>query len=95
MIKNVRRGDTVVTTGGIVGKVTKVTDDAEIEVEIADGVRVQGGPRHDLRGPRQGRAGQGLNGSASDCGPSEQRLSKTNMLRFSTLEDRRHRRHHR
>jgi preprotein translocase subunit YajC len=25
MVKNVRRGDTVVTTGGIVGKVTKVT----------------------------------------------------------------------
>jgi preprotein translocase subunit YajC len=41
MVKNVRRGDTVVTTGGIVGKVTKVTDDPEIEVEIADGVRVK------------------------------------------------------
>ncbi|HEY8565377.1 MAG TPA: preprotein translocase subunit YajC [Beijerinckiaceae bacterium] len=41
MIKNVRRGDTVVTTGGIVAKVTKVTDDPEIEVEIADGVRVK------------------------------------------------------
>ena len=38
---DVRRGDTVVTTGGIVGKVTKVTDDPEIEVEIADGVRVK------------------------------------------------------
>ena len=41
MIKAVRRGDTVVTTGGIVGRVTKVTDDPEIEVEIADGVRVR------------------------------------------------------
>lgn len=42
MIKNVRRGDTVVTSGGIIGKVTKVTDDApDIEVEIADGVRVK------------------------------------------------------
>jgi preprotein translocase subunit YajC len=41
LVKNVRRGDTVVTTGGIVGKVTKVTDDPEIEVEIADGVRVK------------------------------------------------------
>jgi preprotein translocase subunit YajC len=41
MIKAVRRGDTVVTTGGIVGRVTKVTDDPEIEVEIADGVRVK------------------------------------------------------
>jgi preprotein translocase subunit YajC len=41
MIKAVRRGDTVVTTGGIIGRVTKVTDDPEIEVEIADGVRVK------------------------------------------------------
>lgn len=41
MIKNVRRGDTVVTTGGIIGKVTKVSDDAELEIEIADGVRVR------------------------------------------------------
>jgi preprotein translocase subunit YajC len=42
MIKNVRRGDTVVTSGGIVGKVTKVLDDMpDIEVEIADGVRVK------------------------------------------------------
>ena len=41
MIKAVRRGDTVVTTGGIVGRVTKVTDDPEIEVEIAEGVRVK------------------------------------------------------
>ncbi len=41
MIKNVRRGDTVVTSGGIVGKVSKVVDDGEIEVEIADGVKVR------------------------------------------------------
>ena len=41
MISNIRRGDTVVTTGGIIGKVTKVTDGAEIEVEIAANVRVR------------------------------------------------------
>lgn len=41
LVRNVRRGDTIVTTGGIVGKVTKATDDPEIEVEIADGVRVK------------------------------------------------------
>ena len=41
MIKNVRRGDTVVTTGGIVGRVSKVVDDNELEVEIADNVRVR------------------------------------------------------
>ncbi len=41
MIKNVRRGDTVITAGGIVAKVTKVSDDAELEAEIAEGVRVK------------------------------------------------------
>jgi preprotein translocase subunit YajC len=40
-VKNVRRGDTVVTTGGLVGKITKVVDEDQIEVEIADGVRVR------------------------------------------------------
>jgi preprotein translocase subunit YajC len=41
MIKNVRRGDTIVTSGGIIAKVSKVVDDTEIEAEIADGVRVR------------------------------------------------------
>jgi preprotein translocase subunit YajC len=41
MVKNVRRGDTVITSGGLVGKVTKVIDDDHIEVEIADAVRVR------------------------------------------------------
>jgi preprotein translocase subunit YajC len=41
MIANVRRGDTIVTSGGLVAKVTKVTDDPEIEVEIAPNVRVR------------------------------------------------------
>jgi preprotein translocase subunit YajC len=41
MIKNVRRGDSVVTSGGIVAKVTKVIDDNEIEIELADGVRAR------------------------------------------------------
>jgi preprotein translocase subunit YajC len=40
-LKNVRRGDTVVTNGGLIGKVTKTIDDAEIEVEIAQNVRVR------------------------------------------------------
>jgi preprotein translocase subunit YajC len=41
MIKNVRRGDTVVLNSGMIGKVTKVIDDNEAEVEIADGVKVK------------------------------------------------------
>jgi len=41
MVENVRRGDTVVTAGGIVGKVAKVKDDQEIMVDIADNVQVR------------------------------------------------------
>ena len=41
LVKNLRRGDTVITSGGLVGKVTKVVDDDQIEVEVADGVRVR------------------------------------------------------
>ena len=40
MIANIRRGDTVVTVGGIIGKVAKV-DESEIQVDIADNVRVR------------------------------------------------------
>ena len=41
MIKNVRRGDVIITTGGIVGKITKATDDNEVEIEIAPNVKVR------------------------------------------------------
>jgi preprotein translocase subunit YajC len=41
LVKNIRRGDTVVTGGGLVGKVSRVIDDAEIELEIAPNVRVR------------------------------------------------------
>ena len=41
MVLAVRRGDQVVTQGGIMGKVSKVKDDNEIEVEIATGVKVR------------------------------------------------------
>ena len=41
MVSNLRRGDNVITQGGIVGKVAKVKEDGEIEVEIADGIKVR------------------------------------------------------
>jgi len=41
LVKNIRRGDTVVTNGGLVGKVTKVVDDEQIEMEVSDGVRIR------------------------------------------------------
>jgi preprotein translocase subunit YajC len=40
-IDNVRRGDTVITAGGIVGKVSRVKDDGEIMVEIAEDVQIR------------------------------------------------------
>jgi len=41
MIEAVRRGDRVVTSGGILGTITKVVSDSELEVEIAQGTRVR------------------------------------------------------
>ena len=42
LLKSVRRDDTIVTNGGLVGRVVKAADDAaEIEVEIAPNVRVR------------------------------------------------------
>jgi len=41
LVEAVRRGDRVVTAGGILGQVTKVINDGEVQVEIADGVRVR------------------------------------------------------
>ncbi|MFW2586711.1 preprotein translocase subunit YajC [Sagittula sp. SSi028] len=41
MIEAIRRNDIVITQGGIIGKVAKVKDDNELEIEIAEGVKVR------------------------------------------------------
>ncbi|QIE45352.1 preprotein translocase subunit YajC [Pseudohalocynthiibacter aestuariivivens] len=41
MVSALRRGDQVITQGGIIGKVVKVKDDDEIEVEVATGVKIR------------------------------------------------------
>ena len=41
MLSALRRGDRVVTGGGIIGTVAKVVSDDEVLVEIADGLRVR------------------------------------------------------
>jgi preprotein translocase subunit YajC len=41
LLKNVRRGDNIVMSGGLMGKITRVVDDNEIELEIAPSVRVR------------------------------------------------------
>src|SRR5690606_19662557 len=40
MLSAVRRGDTVVTGGGLVGKVTKVINDQELEIDLGGGTKV-------------------------------------------------------
>jgi preprotein translocase subunit YajC len=41
MVDALRKGDQVVTQGGLIGKVARVKDDNEIEVELAEGVKVR------------------------------------------------------
>ena len=41
MVEGLRRGDQVVTAGGLIGKVVKVKDDGELEVELAENVKVR------------------------------------------------------
>jgi preprotein translocase subunit YajC len=66
MIAGVRRGDTVVTSGGILGKVTKV-EEHELQVEIADGVRIKvlRSTLSEVRGKGEGGAAQSTTKAAS------------------------------
>ncbi|MCY3982799.1 MAG: preprotein translocase subunit YajC [Roseovarius sp.] len=41
MVEGLRKGDQVVTQGGLIGKITRVKEDNEIEVEVAQGVKVR------------------------------------------------------
>ena len=41
MVSSLRRGDQVVTQGGLIGKVVKVKENNELEVELAEGVKVR------------------------------------------------------
>ena len=71
MVKNVRRGDTVVTSGGLVGKVTKVR--RRRPDRDRDRRRRAGAPdAHGRRGARQGRAGEGRGRRQAD----DQRLHR-------------------
>ena len=41
MVQNLKRGDEVITSGGIIGTVERVFEDDRLEVKISDGVKVQ------------------------------------------------------
>ena len=72
MIAAVRRGDTVVTGGGVIGKVTKVKEDGNLQVEIADNIRVNvvGGTLSEVR--RKGEPADGKPVSKSGVGERQE-----------------------
>jgi len=72
MIGSIRRGDTVVTSGGILGKVTKVEEN-ELQVEIADGVRIKvlRSTVSEVRGKGDGGASQTKTESKAKASESE------------------------
>ena len=41
LLKKINRGDTIITNGGLIGRVTKVVDDHELQVEVGENVRVR------------------------------------------------------
>ena len=41
MVENLKRGDKIITSGGIVGRVERIIDNEKVEVEIADNVKVE------------------------------------------------------
>jgi preprotein translocase subunit YajC len=41
MISKLTRGDSVVTAGGIIGKISRVIDEEKVELEVADNVNVK------------------------------------------------------
>ena len=41
MVQNLKRGDEVITSGGIIGTIERVFDDDKLELNISDGVKVQ------------------------------------------------------
>ena len=44
MLNNLKRGDNVITSGGIIGTISKVGDNKELIVEIAEGVEIKIAP---------------------------------------------------
>lgn len=79
LIAGIRRNDVVITGGGIVGKVTKVIDDATVQVEIAENVRVRV-----ERGTIAGIRSRGDAPEAPASTPAAGRDEKKGLLSFLT-----------
>lgn len=41
LLKKINRGDTVITNGGLIGRVVKIVDDSELQVEVGENVKVR------------------------------------------------------
>lgn len=41
MLANLRRGDRVITNGGLIGTISKIVDESEVQLEVADDVRIR------------------------------------------------------
>lgn len=72
MVSALRRGDKVVTAGGLIGTVTKIISDTEAQVELAEGVRVRV-VRHTISDvlSRTEAAPRGDGSPANDAGPAK------------------------
>ena len=44
MLNNLQRGDKIITSGGIIGKINKVSDNRELQVEISEGIEIKVAP---------------------------------------------------
>ena len=92
MLANLRRGDRIVTGGGLIGQVTKVVNENEVQVEISEDVRC-GRPEHRPGSAFQDRAAQGEGGqkqqAANEQGGAKGMLNKLLGGRLPTSERRR------
>jgi len=44
MVNNLKRGDKIITTGGVIGVISKVKDNKELSLEISDNIEIQIAP---------------------------------------------------
>jgi preprotein translocase subunit YajC len=92
MLGALRRGDRIVTGGGIIGTITKIVDDEELQVEIADGVRVRvqrpaisgvlakTDPGPQAKEPPKPGNDSGASGSSGDAKPAGARASRLTKI---------------
>ena len=83
MVSAIRRGDKIVTAGGLIGTVTKIISDTEAQVELAEGVRVRV-VRHTisevLSRTEAAPRGNGEGKPANDAGPAKPKSLLDSLL---------------